>query len=256
MDERRKPVSDWRLERLAQGELDAKVARDFEAQLGKDEVAARLERLAASNKEILERLPPEVVGATIRRRLQERRPRRAMWLMALVPVAMAAGVWAVGFSPRLASTPGLETDTRVKGDTHLYAYRAAAPGTRPVKLGPAARVRPHDVLQLAYTAGSGRYGTVVSVDGRGVVTQHLPVNADTATPLAASGETNLPQSYELDDAPGFERFFLITAVKPFALPQVLEAARSLARAGNARNKSLSLAPELSQQSLLLEKVQP
>jgi hypothetical protein len=256
MDEREKPVSDWRLERLAQGELDQAAAREVEGKLGKEQTAARLEGLAASNQEILARLPPEVVGASIRKRLQAQRPRRAMWVMALVPVAMAAGVWAVGFSPRLASGPGQTEETRSKGATHLYAYRAAPPGTRPIRLGQAARVRPHDVLQLGYTAGEARYGTVVSVDGRGVVTQHLPVNAPSSAPLATAGETNLPQSYELDDAPGFERFFLITAARPFSLAQVLDAARALARDNDARRKALSLAPDLRQESLLLEKVQP
>lgn len=257
MDERGKPVSDWRLERLAQGELDEAGARDIEGKLGKEETAARLERLAASNEEILRRLPPEVVGSVVRRRLQRRRPRRALWMMAVVPVAMAAGVWAMGFSPRLASGPAMPGGYEgVKGDTRLLAYRAVAPGTRPTRLGQAAKVRPHDVLQLAYTAGAARFGTVLSVDGRGVVTQHLPVNAASAAPLAAGGETSLPRSYELDDAPGFERFFFITAAKPFSVPQVLDAARSLAREGDARRQALPLAPELSQQSLLLEKVQP
>jgi len=254
MSERDKPVSDWRLERLAQGELDEAAARDIESKLGKDEVAVRLQRIGASNEEILKRFPPEVVGAAIRQRLQAKRPRRALWVMALVPVAMAAGVWAV--SPRVALSPGDPDMTRVKGATHLFAYRAAAPGTKPTKLGQASRVRPHDVLQLAYTAGEARYGTVLSVDGRGVVTQHLPVSTETAAPLAGTGETNLPRSYELDDAPGFERFFLITAAKPFSLSQVLDAARALGRDGDARKKALSLAPELSQESLLLEKVQP
>jgi hypothetical protein len=257
MDERNKPVSDWRLERLAQGELDQAAARDVESKLGKEETAARLAGLASSNKELLDRLPPEVVGASIRRRLQERRPRRAMWVMALVPVAMAAGVWAVGFSPKLASNPEDHAEIVLsKGSTRLLAYRAATPGNKPVRLGQAARVKPHDVLQLAYTAGKARFGTVLSVDGRGVVTQHLPVNAGNAAPLDATGETNLPQAYELDDAPGFERFFLITADKPFSLSRVMEAARALAHDDDARRKALALAPELSQESLLLEKVQP
>jgi hypothetical protein len=256
MDEREKPVSDWRLERLAQGELDETARRDLEAKLGKEELAAQLARLQASNQETLQRLPPEVVGASIRRRLQERRPRRAMWVMALVPVVMATGIWAMGYSRHLVSNPNDLEYVRAKGATHIYAYRAAAPGTRPVKLGPSARVRAHDVLQLAYTAGEARYGAVLSVDGNGVVTMHLPFNSADSVALAGTGETNLPQAYELDEAPGFERFFLVTAPKPFTLPPVLDAARALARAGLARNKSLDLAPGLSQESLLLEKVKP
>jgi hypothetical protein len=254
MDERQKPVSDWRLERLAQGELDETARRDLESKLGKEETAARLEQLRASNEETLQRLPPEVVGASIRRRLQERRPRRAMWVMALLPVAAAAGLWA-GLAPRFASDPSDPEYIGTKGATHLYAYRAAAPGSKPAKLGPSARVRPHDVLQLAYTAGEARFGAVLSVDALGVVTVHLPSNGADAVALAGTGETNLPQAYELDDAPGFERFFLVTAPKPFTLSPVLDAARALAKSG-ARDRSLSLAPGLSQESLLLEKVKP
>jgi hypothetical protein len=251
MDEKQRPA-DWQLERLAQGELDEKATRALTARLGVDEVAARLAAVTASDQEILARLPPEVVGASIRRRLASPR-RRGPLLMALVPLAVAASVWAIGYSPRLATGPGAD-QTRIKGAPHLLVYRAGSAG-KPARLSPAARVRPHDQLQLAYTGGDARYGTIVSVDGRGVVTRHLPVDAAGPAALAA-GETRLPQSYELDDAPGFERFFFITGPRPFSLDQVLAAAGALARDADARHKPLALDPALSQESLLLEKVQP
>lgn len=256
MDERAKPVSDWRLERLAQGELTPAAAGEIEGQLGKDQTRERLAEIDASNRAILEKLPPQVVSASIRRRLEERRaPRGRVLMAALLPFALAAGVWAVAVGPQVALGPIDDGDIRVKGAVHLHAYRVQK-DAKPVRLKDAAPVRPHDTVQLAYTAGEARFGVVVSVDGRGVVTQHLPVNATAPAQLAPGGETNLPRSYELDDAPGFERFFLITAPKPFSVAQVLEAARALAGAGEARRKSLSLPPGLSQESLLLEKVKP
>jgi hypothetical protein len=257
MDEKGRPVTDWQLERLAQGELDPATARELERKLGPEELRARLARLTASNREILERLPPEVVGPAIRRRLDARRPARGrMLMMLLVPVAAAAGLFTLRALPRHAAVDEDET-ILIKGSTRLVAYRAAA-GARPARLGEAAWVRPHDLIQLAYTSPDARYGVILSVDGRGVVTQHLPVEAATqAVPLSPAGEVQLPRAYELDDAPGFERFFLITAPRSFSAADVLAAARSLARTpDDARRKPLPLTRDLAQQSLLLEKVQP
>jgi hypothetical protein len=126
MDRRDKPVTDWQLERLAQGELDEAAARELERKLGPEGTQERLAGLAASNQQILERLPPDVVGAAIRRRLQARRPARARWLMALVPVAAAAGVWTLQAVPRQASVVETPESTRAKGATRLLAYRARA----------------------------------------------------------------------------------------------------------------------------------
>jgi hypothetical protein len=258
MDERGKTVPDWQLERLAQGELDDAARGEIERKLGKEEMQRRLAALETSNRAVLDSLPPPLMAATIRRRLNERRTPRGRLLMVVLPLAMAAGVWAVGFSPRLASAPdqGPE-ETRVKGATKLLAYRAGK-DAKLERLANAAKVRPHDMVQLAYTAGEGerRFGAVLSVDGRGVITQHLPVNAPAAIPLATGGKTDLPRSYELDDAPGFERFFFVTSSRPFSLAEVLDAARALAGTGDARRKPLPLPAGLSQESLLLEKVQP
>jgi hypothetical protein len=256
MNDKGKPVTDWQLERLALGELDEVTAREIVRKLGPEETQVRLERLASSNREILERLPPDVVGATIRRRLHARRPARGRLLMVLLPVAAVAGVWAVGPFPRHASVDGPGETILVKGATRLVAYRAAGAG-KPARLDDAARVRPHDVIQLAVTAAEARFGVVLSVDGRGVVTPHLPADAGSGAAALPAGEMHLPRSYELDDAPGFERFFLVTASRAFATADVLAAARALARTpDDARRKPLPLPPELAQQSLLLEKVQP
>jgi hypothetical protein len=53
---------------------------------------------------------------------------------------------------------------------------------------------------------------VLSIDGRGAVTWHLPPEyPGPAARLGSGVETTLPWSFELDDAPGFERFVMIVA---------------------------------------------
>ena len=61
----------------------------------------------------------------------------------------------------------------------------------------------------------------------------------------------LAQAYELDDAPGFERFYLVTADEPFAVESVVDATR---RAG--ADGPLDLPAAMDQSSVVLEKERP
>jgi len=106
-------------------------------------------------------------------------------------------------------------------------------------------------LQLAY--GGGGYVVVLSIDGARKVTLHWPERNDGDAPAVKAGENRLPSAYELDDAPAFERFFLIHAKTPFSVATAVEAARALAAQPSARNQSLALPPGFEQISLALEK---
>ncbi|HEY0092742.1 MAG TPA: ActD-like protein, partial [Archangium sp.] len=115
---------------------------------------------------------------------------------------------------------------------------------------------PGDVVQLAYVAAGRAQGVILSVDGRGTVTLHAPESGTGSVPLAPAGTHALPGAYALDDAPGFERFFLVTAEAPFALEEVLAAARSLAGHAEARTSPLPLPSRYMQASFTLEKSSP
>ncbi|HVV49481.1 MAG TPA: ActD-like protein, partial [Polyangia bacterium] len=68
------------------------------------------------------------------------------------------------------------------------------------------------------------------------------------------GEVRLPSAYQLDDAPAFERFFLVRAEAPFEVAPVVAAARALAaRTDEARRAPLPLPAGFDQVSLTLEK---
>jgi hypothetical protein len=56
-----------------------------------------------------------------------------------------------------------------------------------------------------------------SIDGRGTVTRHFPLEKLESVRLEPKGEVSFPTSYQLDDAPGFERFILVTS------PEALDA---------------------------------
>ena len=96
------------------------------------------------------------------------------------------------------------------------------------ELGPRDPASPGAQLQLAYAALGRTHGAVISIDGSGGVTLHLPQQGAQSKALLPEGTVDLPSSYVLDDALAFERFFLLTAREPFDLAPALEAARVLA----------------------------
>jgi hypothetical protein len=61
---------------------------------------------------------------------------------------------------------------------------------------------------------------------------HLPEEgARASAPPTSVRKIHLPAAYDLDDAPGFERFVLATSPQPFAVSVALDAARALAGQG-------------------------
>jgi hypothetical protein len=251
-------MSDRTLERyllseLPQDEMD-KVARAA----GRDpDVASRLEALRRSNAGILERYPPAMMAARIRDRwdaaekAEEARLQRR-WR------GLAFAVPGVGIAALLLFVllPMQQESTRIKGiEGRLVLHRKA--GAAIEALADGARAEAGDVIQISYVAGAARYGAIFSIDGRGTVTWHLPSAAGPGVEspqVRPGGEVPLATAYELDDAPGFERFFLVTSDKPFALDRVdAEAKRLASDRAAARTGDLRLAQGLAQASFLLAK---
>ncbi|HYO70855.1 MAG TPA: ActD-like protein, partial [Archangium sp.] len=171
--------------------------------------------------------------------------------------ALAAAALVVLVRP--AAGPGVPEppveETRVKGlEPRLTVHRQRDGAAEALADGaPAAS---GDVVQLAYVAAGRAHGVILSVDGRGTVTLHAPESGAGSVPLAPAGTHALPGAYALDDAPGFERFFLVTAEAPFALEEVLAAARSVAGRPEARTSPLPLSSRYMQASFTLEKSSP
>jgi hypothetical protein len=249
----------WLLERLALGELDAETAAEVRrrAAAAGEDLDAALADLAASNAQLLADHPPTRMVAAIRRRAEAPTRLRASRAWMVAPVALAGALGLVllvrpaGDHPK----PELPEQITVKGPetAHLVVYRHERGGDRPLADGAAAAQG--DLVQLAYRKQHAGFGLLLSIDGAGTVTLHWPDKPSTgAAPLETSGEARLPSSYQLDDAPGFERFFLVTAPHPFPISTVVDAARALAaRPQEARSSPLPLPTTFAQTSLALAK---
>ena len=141
----------------------------------------------------------------------------------------------------------------LKGD-RLRIYRRV--GAREEPLAAGQRVSEGDIIQVAYVAGGAARGVIVSVDGAGQVTRHFPEAAHGSNALKAGSVVALPHSYELDDAPRFERFFFVFAEPgvPLNTAEVEDAAWALARSGEAAKAPLPIEVDgVRVESVLLKK---
>jgi hypothetical protein len=267
MKRRRDGVPDLVLERYRLGELPDAEAEGLRRRLGSDpELLARLEALEHSDAEIRRRYPPGWLAERIRDRRpaatpETPRPRPALVRHWAVPVAVAAAasLLLVLAPPLLGPRPGgpvggrpipAESGDRIKGlPPALELFRKTPDGSEPLADG--AVVRAGDLVRVGYRAAGHGFGVILSVDGRGAVTLHLPVRGDDAAALESGGTVLLDHAYELDDAPHFERFYFVTATEPFAVAPVVDAAHR--RAGAPGPTRLPLAAPLEQTTFLLRK---
>ncbi len=253
-------ISDAVIERVHLGEA----TEEQRAQVLADpDARARLEALPALDRAFLEAHPADVMVARIHDRAriasarEEQRSRRLSWtggFALLAPVvAVLLAVFLVLGPPEAESPDGLLEPTTTKGlDPSLRLFRQGEEGAVPLAEDPQAR--PGDVLQIGYVAGDARHGVIVSIDGRGAVTLHFPADASASTALAP-GAHDLPDAFRLDDAPAFERFFLVTSDEPVDVKAVVDAAEVLALRGGATGQ-LALPAGLRQSSTLVRKESP
>lgn len=248
-------VPDWRLERFLLQELGSEENEALRRRLGESaELRERLAALERSSAEILAAHPPSRVAAEVRARMGDSPaspPRPGFRYVIAVAAGLVLMAGAAGWRELWRNPADSADQTRVKGlAPQLLIFRKSAlAGVERLSEGSAARER--DLVQLAYQAAGRRYGVVVSIDGRGVVTRHLPAAGEEAQPLQAGAPVALPEAYELDDAPGFEQFYLVAADEPFPVGPVLEAVRR-GHAGGGGGR-LDLPPSMDQFSFVLRK---
>jgi hypothetical protein len=245
-------IPDWQLERFRVGELP-RAEQDAIAGAVERDAALRLrvEALAASDREILAAHPPRLAAAVIRSRAASAPRARGRGRLVLAVAASLAVLGAgIGLLPLRDDRTAARDETRIKGQQpHLAVFRQTQAGVEALADG--SRAREGDLVQLAYQAAGRRFGVIVSIDGRGVVTVHHPRDGREAARLVPGRAVRLPSAYRLDDAPGRERFVLVTGGDPFDVAVVVDAAERLA-AGSA-GPALTLPPPLEQSWFTLSK---
>ena len=267
---RPKRLTALQLEQLALGEATPNPPLSPEEE-------AQVQALRDSSAQILARYPAapqaeQIAARVAQAKKAQPRPRTRLWL----PLAISgiAALAVVALRPRDASQDHVGKGATPYGDTivakggpalaSLRLYRQTQGQIEPLPSGASARAG--DLLQLALVPGKARHGVLVSIDGSGGVTLHFPQREGDSTqlsdregPASERAEIRLPQSFRLDNAPRFERLFLLTAEEaqrdPLQVREILDRARRLAAdPSHAQTADLpNLPASITQQSLILHK---
>lgn len=206
------------IERYRLGELPEPLKEEVEALPGLEKALKELEN---SDREILSQYHFSAVERKIRRHKAGRMSR-------FIAAAAAALILFAGGGLAITQLSGSKPpEVRVKGNISmepaLTLYRMENEQVENLPDGSTASAG--DLIQIGYKNISGtRYGIILSLDGAGNQTIHYPLSGDEAQILDEGGESFLPWSYELDNAPEYEAFFLILSEEPFSMRDISAAA--------------------------------
>src|SRR5262245_14674961 len=244
-------IPDVILERYRLDELPPADAARVAEELARDpQLAARMKALDASDTA----LGPAVELSAAR--LAGRAPVRSRLPMWTIPATAAAAFVLLAVVLRMDRSGAVPSDERIKGAAAsaptLALYRRTPDGSE--RLADGSIAHPGDLIRVGYRAGGHTHGVIVSIDGAGNLTMHLPAAGDRATALQQTKSALLDQAYELDDAPRWERFYFVAGDSAFEIAPIVRAAKEAARtdAGTASG-ALRLPRGLQQASFTLLK---
>jgi hypothetical protein len=260
-------ISEYYLERYALGELPDEENEKIRRLVSTvSEFQAALDEIRSSDRDILALYPPKTVKAGLMMQLEET-PKKSFPLRRVLTISSVVATFLVIIlvlpffkQKNKVIQPIAEREvTLVKGmeavdlsRTQLLVYRKIQ--DRVETLSDGEKARAGDLLQLAYVSAEDSYGLILSIDGRGAVTLHLPESKGDSTRLELSKQSLLPSAFELDDAPEFERFFFLTSDSPIDVGGVLQEAQDLAKnLEQVRQNNLDLPESFHQYSVLILK---
>ncbi len=276
-------IPGWILEKYLLEELPDPELKKITNQLENDpNLQAEIERLKASNEDILDIYPADsMVPGILNRcnkeknyrendfRVTRARPTLFKRMLQLSPAFasllviffLGLQIFKSGDDASKAIEPGVQEDThRVKGSPevkpvpHLIIHRK---GKNIEVLEKGSRAQAGDRLQLAYAAAGEAHGVICSIDGNGAVTLHFPDKKSDSTALMQRKRVLLANAYELDDAPGFERFFFITSEAAIDVEDILKRAKALANDSHrAKTDNIRLPHSFKQFSIVILKGTP
>ena len=236
-------ISDFKLERYLLGELPEKEMRDFQERELSDEIfAARVREMREQGKRFVAENPFEALEAKMDAadEAADGNVISGLWLKVAAALVIALGVFSMVVLNRNVETysgesatmevamANVDDGTRIKGmSASLEVWKKMGDSAvQMVNLGDASE---GDEIQLRYRVPQKCFGMLFSMDGNGTVTMHMG-DGNNAIELEPGKMTTLPFAYKLDNAPKFEKFFLLTSQNSFAI-DVDNFDKSLKQAG-------------------------
>lgn len=225
-------ISDFKLERYLLGELSEKEMRELQERELSDEIfAARVAEMRLQGKRFVVENPFVALEAKMAAAEQsandERKVVSVMWLKVAAALVIALGVFSMVLLNRNVETfdskdaamqvamADVDDGTRIKGmQASLEVWKKTGDSAvQMVNLGDA---HEGDEIQLRYRVPQKCFGMLFSMDGNGTITMHMG-EGNKAIELEPGKMTTLPFAYKLDNAPKFEKFFLLTSQNSFEI---------------------------------------
>ena len=224
-------------------ELPEKEMRDFQERELSDEIfAARVREMREQGKRFVAENPFEALEAKMDAadEAADGNVISGLWLKVAAALVIALGVFSMVVLNRNVETysgesatmevamANVDDGTRIKGmSASLEVWKKTGDSAvQMVNLGDASE---GDEIQLRYRVPQKCFGMLFSMDGNGTVTMHMG-DGNNAIELEPGKMTTLPFAYKLDNAPKFEKFFLLTSQNSFAI-DVDNFDKSLKQAG-------------------------
>lgn len=225
-------ISDFKLERYLLGELSEKEMRELQERELSDEIfAARVAEMRLQGKRFVAENPFVALEAKMAAAEQsandEHNVVSVMWLKVAAALVIALGVFSMVLLNRNVETfdskdaamqvamADVDDGTRIKGmQASLEVWKKTGDSAvQMVNLGDA---HEGDEIQLRYRVPQKCFGMLFSMDGNGTITMHMG-EGNKAIELEPGKMTTLPFAYKLDNAPKFEKFFLLTSQNSFEI---------------------------------------
>ena len=225
-------ISDFKLERYLLGELPESEMVALQKREAEDEIfAARVAEMRLQGKRFVAENPfaaleerIEAAGGVENRAVA---PRNTLWLKVAAALVIALGIFSAVVLNRNVDTfdsqnasmevamADMDNGTRIKGmQASLEVWKKTGDSAvQMVNLGNASE---GDEIQLRYRVPQKCFGMLFSMDGNGTITMHMG-EGNKAIELEPGKMTTLPFAYKLDNAPKFEKFFLLTSQNAFEI---------------------------------------
>ena len=225
-------ISDFKLERYLLGELPESEMAALQKREAEDEIfAARVAEMRLQGKRFVAENPfaaleerIEAAGGVENRAVA---PRNTLWLKVAAALVIALGIFSAVVLNRNVDTfdsqnalmevamADMDNGTRIKGmQASLEVWKKTGDSAvQMVNLGNASE---GDEIQLRYRVPQKCFGMLFSMDGNGTITMHMG-EGNKAIELEPGKMTTLPFAYKLDNAPKFEKFFLLTSQNAFEI---------------------------------------
>lgn len=221
-----KQISDFKLERYLLGELPEVEMAALRKREAEDELfAARVKMMREEGERFLAENPFSALEDKLEN--DQRSVERSLWLRVAAVLVVAFGIFSVVVLNRqtdivndTSAASGMDVamadvdnGTRIKGMTPgLEVWKKM--GDSAVQMVNLGEAREGDEIQLRYRVPQKCFGMLFSMDGNGTVTMHMG-EGNRAVELEPGKMTTLPFAYKLDNAPKFEKFFLLTSGEMF-----------------------------------------